>query len=346
MVWPSHAEVIGTDAGTRRATAAVLRPLPVPDGVPGLGLGVASMSRVYEHSPRDGDDPTELTVTVLHVSADPAVRDRVRDALDQAGIRVTTAATGGEALRLAAEPPDLVVVDPRLPDGDGFEVCRRLRDHPATAGVPVLQLGLQDTEHEAPTLHDEAGGVLTQPVQPRQLAAAVRRLVRLSRAERALAKAEHTARASAERAAHLERELHRLEPLAGLATSTATAQAYGDRALRESHPDRFGDAVDRFEHLLDLALDRREFQTSHPVSEGLRALSDRLGLLRAGPRDVVEVYSTALRRRITAAHPQRGRAYVEEGRLLVLELMGDLVTYYRVRALGASRGAPPQESTP
>ena len=57
------------------------------------------------------------------------------------GYEVATAAWGEEAVRLTTEnPPDLVVLDIRLPDIDGYEVCRRIRTHRRTQDVPVIFL--------------------------------------------------------------------------------------------------------------------------------------------------------------------------------------------------------------
>ena len=68
---------------------------------------------------------------VLVVDDEPNIRELVQVALKFHGCAVTTGATGGDALRLAAsDQPDLIVLDVMLPDIDGFEVCRRLR-HPA-----------------------------------------------------------------------------------------------------------------------------------------------------------------------------------------------------------------------
>jgi hypothetical protein len=63
-------------------------------------------------------------------------------------------------------------------------------------------------------------------------------------------------------------------------------------------------------------------------------IADRLGFLRAGPRDVVDIHITALKEKSSGATPQKNKAYAEEGRIKVLELMGLLVSYYRNRSLG------------
>jgi GAF domain-containing protein len=148
---------------------------------------------------------------------------------------------------------------------------------------------------------------------------------------------EQAARRDAERIRQLEGEIRDLERLSGPQTTAETARAFGAVALRESHPDLFRELVGRYEHALDLALEQREFKVSHRISEELRSVSDRLGFSRAGPRDVVDVYRAALKRKSADAPERKGRAYVEEGRLLVLELMGHLVSYYRAASLGTDR---------
>jgi len=61
--------------------------------------------------------------------------------LSEAGYEVVEASTGEEALRMvAAIPPSLVLLDVNLPDISGPEVCRRLKNDPTTAQIPVIQI--------------------------------------------------------------------------------------------------------------------------------------------------------------------------------------------------------------
>src|SRR4029453_7222031 len=83
--------------------------------------------------------PTQPQGTILHVDDDGANRESTAWALRAGGLRRPQAATGAEALRLAPQA-DAILLDVRLPDVSGFEVCRRIRADPTTAALPVLQL--------------------------------------------------------------------------------------------------------------------------------------------------------------------------------------------------------------
>jgi PAS domain S-box-containing protein len=125
---------------------------------------------------------------ILHVDDNPATRYTIGRTLGREGFRVREAATGIEALRLAKEGPDLVILDVKLPDIGGFEVCRRLKADPATATIPVLHLSATyvTDEAQATGLDGGADGYLVQPVDARVLVATVKALLRLGRAEEEL----------------------------------------------------------------------------------------------------------------------------------------------------------------
>ena len=126
-----------------------------------------------------------LQGTVLYVDDDEVNRHTFSWLLRKAGFEVKEAATGRDALRLVAEKPDLVVLDVNLPDIDGFEVCRRIKAHPATTAIPVLHLSgvhvrPEDKRHG---LTEGADAYLTKPVEPQDLIAQARALLRLRQAE-------------------------------------------------------------------------------------------------------------------------------------------------------------------
>ncbi len=78
--------------------------------------------------------------TILNVDDDELGRFALTHVLRGAGFQVREAATGNEALRLLADKPDLILLDVHLPDANGFDICRRLKEDPVTAAIPVIFL--------------------------------------------------------------------------------------------------------------------------------------------------------------------------------------------------------------
>jgi PAS domain S-box-containing protein len=107
--------------------------------------------------------------------------------LQKARYDVREATTGNQALELAAERPDLIILDINLPDVDGYEVCRQVKSDPATASIPIMHMSATyvGTENRAAGLERGADGYLTWPIEPRELIAHVEALLRMRRAERA-----------------------------------------------------------------------------------------------------------------------------------------------------------------
>jgi two-component system, OmpR family, response regulator len=120
--------------------------------------------------------------SLLVVDDEPTVRELLSATLRFAGFTVRSAATGAEALLSAvAEPPDLVLLDVMLPDMDGFEVVRRLREQPRPAGghVPVLFLTARDqTSDKVTGLTLGADDYVTKPFDLHELIARIRAILR------------------------------------------------------------------------------------------------------------------------------------------------------------------------
>lgn len=79
--------------------------------------------------------------SILVVDDDADVCECLAHGLRRQGFITATASGAEEAITLArCERPDLIVLDYQLPDDDGFTVCRRLEESPATAAIPVIML--------------------------------------------------------------------------------------------------------------------------------------------------------------------------------------------------------------
>jgi len=119
--------------------------------------------------------------TILVVDDEPHITEVVHDYLKQAGYRVLTASDGQTALTLARhEHPDLLVLDLMLPGGlDGLDVCRRLRQDPGLADVPIIMLTARVEETDKLIgLELGADDYVTKPFSPRELVARVRAVLR------------------------------------------------------------------------------------------------------------------------------------------------------------------------
>ncbi len=128
--------------------------------------------------------------SILIVDDEPAVADVLSFALRKAGFLVHTVGTLADARRaLRAAPPALVVLDLGLPDGDGLELCRALRDGP---GIPVLVLTCRDEEVDRILgLEQGADDYVIKPFSPREVVARVRTILRRATAGGAAALLRH-----------------------------------------------------------------------------------------------------------------------------------------------------------
>jgi len=135
------------------------------------------------------------TGILLNVDDTEALRYAKTRILRQAGFEVREAGTGSEALDLVGEiNPALVLLDVKLPDISGIEVCRRIKvSHP---GVSVLQMSATFVtgEFKAAALDQGADSYLVEPVEPIVLVAAVRSLLRLRQSEAKLRQSEEFSR--------------------------------------------------------------------------------------------------------------------------------------------------------
>ncbi|MFA5667625.1 MAG: response regulator transcription factor [Balneolaceae bacterium] len=121
-------------------------------------------------------------MNILVIEDDPSVRALVRAVLEHNGNKVTTADTATKGQSEAIENDyDMIVLDLGLPDGDGYEVCKNIRDQNITTPVLILS-GEQETDVKVKCLKVGADDYLTKPFNTEELIARLGAIKRRSEA--------------------------------------------------------------------------------------------------------------------------------------------------------------------
>jgi putative two-component system response regulator len=128
-------------------------------------------------------DASAATGRVLVIDDDSGVASLFARILVAEGYRVQTAPDFGSAQDLLdREPPDVILLDVVLPDGDGFSICRRLKDNASTRLTPVILVtGLGDRDSRIRGRRAGADDFLTKPIDREELVARVGSAARLKR---------------------------------------------------------------------------------------------------------------------------------------------------------------------
>ena len=124
----------------------------------------------------------ETQERILVVDDVPANVRLLEAILVPAGFAVSSASSGPEALELvAAELPDLVLLDVQMAGMNGYEVCRRIRENEETALIPVVMVTSHDSEARIDGIRAGADDFVTKPFDQQELLLRVRSLVRIKR---------------------------------------------------------------------------------------------------------------------------------------------------------------------
>jgi len=275
----------------------------VPDGVAAAGTSVAASF-------------------VLVVDDDPSVAEALADTLRPEFEVLVVTAPGAALAALDNHDVAVVIADQRMPAMDGVDLLAEARRrHPDVVGV--LATAYADVATAVQAINEaHAFGYVAKPWDADELLILVRRAMDAHRARRRDLHGQQ------------QRELRALEQFSRTVPAPVTARRFGATPLREGMPAAFDELSRQYAALIEQAFEQRIYKVDNFVSDGLRGLADRLGALRAGPRDVVELHTVVMRQRLATAAPEQVEAYGEEGRLLILELMGHLVSHYRGYALG------------
>ena len=244
-------------------------------------------------------------------------------ALSELDHNVLTAGSGEDALKHVLQHDFAVILlDVQMPGMDGFEAARMIRQGERNEKTPVVFVtGYEGALQQHDGFSVGAADFLFKPVDARILQAKVEFFVELYQSNAEL-------RRQRER---LQRELSELDEFSERRDRSKTAEMYLGKPLREQSRDTFRRQVQKFEELLEMALEQRAYRVESQLPARLKSVAHEMGTLRLGPQDVVQVFSEALKNKTEAAPAKMAQVYVEESRLVLIELLGHLVAFYRDR---------------
>ena len=262
--------------------------------------------------------------SLLLVEDDPGDVELVARFLSRTGeeFQLTTVHTLADALSTLAKGPfDAVLLDQGLPDSRGQETFVELHKHVREVPVVVLT-GMDDQDSGLELVRLGAQDYL---VKGSFDAALLVRVLRYSIERWALIKENDRLRLVEAR----EREIKALAIVADLSTDDRQGQT---QPLKATAPAVFTELSLQFDRLLDLAVERRVYKgDTAQLTNQLRELAAGLVRIDGGPREIVDLYSTALSAKLqTSGSRERSQAFIDEGRLVLLEAMGALIKAYRL----------------
>jgi signal transduction histidine kinase len=170
--------------------------------------------------------------------------------LRQAGFSVLEASSGAQALEMISQQkPSLVLLDVNLPDMTGFEVCKRIRANPISAGTTIVHISASSSlpRHRVYGLNAGADSYMVEPVEPEVLVATVKAFLRARQAEEALRRSNEDLQRFSYTVAH-----EMSEPLRTMAMHAQLLE-------RRIGPELSGDNAESFQYVIQSARRMRSF---------------------------------------------------------------------------------------
>lgn len=210
---------------------------------------------------------------------------------------VTCANNLAQGLDILAETAfDVILLDLSLPDSQGVNALIKLREK--WPNIPIIV----ETHQENETLIVECfqlgadGYLQLQTLDTNLLVYEIRLGIERQQYRTKLAQQQQRLQQA--------KEFADLESLGNVKNSPSiTARMFGEDSLRESLPELFQEFCKTYGDLLELALEQRAFKVEYNLSEQLRMLADKLGFVKASPRDAIEIHTKILKEKNTRCSP-------------------------------------------
>lgn len=261
------------------------------------------------------DDAGHALLVKEMVRLDPRIELGHVDRLQRALESLVAGTPGGDF--------DVVLLDLGLPDSQGMDTIRAvLRPFPR---LPIVVLSGHDDDRAAlEAIQAGAQDYLVKMRTDSELL--LRTLLHAIERKRLLEEL-----AAARQFRRDERERRQLERLTLSPDDGEDEQTQHPLQLRA--PAVFEQFAEHYRQLLDLAIEQRNAPIDEHIPSELETMAVELATYRADRRDVLEVHRRAMLALLDHDDPDQRAAYSEEGRFLVLELMGCLVSDYRRQCL-------------
>lgn len=235
----------------------------------------------------------------------------------------------------------IVLLDLNLPDSQGIATLEKMRlAHPTTPTIVLT--GMDDEVVAVQAIESGAQGFLQKDNLDANLLAYALLLALDRQRQLSASSSDETTEAAIQpdpsSGNAKQNEIESFERLAySVRPATVTSSLFESGLIKDTVPEIWRGLVDTYIQILELVLEQKMFRVEHSISYRLRALAEQLGFLKAGARDIVELHTLALKKKSETESAIKTKVYADEGRLIVLELMGYLATYYRKYFIGLSK---------
>lgn len=257
------------------------------------------------------------SMNVLVIDDEPVACQLIRRLLRDAGIKaaIEELSTAADAIQVLGDKKyDVALLDYRLPDGTASSVLKTLRKY-GRLHTPVIVMTAHGALESANESMSEGAQdyLLKEELTSDNLERAIRYSMQRHQLSQELLWSKERERR--------ERELRLLQ-------TTVTESDTSPSSVR-SFPETFERLVEKYKSILHKSLDERAYEAEHETPAMARAFANELGELHAGPKDVIDIHATALKQLVERVNKQKENALTTEGRIVLIQVMGLLVTFYR-----------------
>jgi CheY-like chemotaxis protein len=230
----------------------------------------------------------------------------------ETNFKVETVDTGKKCLEhIKHQKPDLILLDVMLPDIAGTDVCVQIKEQPNFADVIIILLSGIKVKKEDYIFGLEIGAddYLSRPFDSEKLIA---RIISIFRLKDTIVKSREAI----------------YEPFDRQGTSQ-TAATYEQQLIKDAYPDVHKEMIDKYNSILNTAIKERLYKVENTNAKLIKKLATELGFLKAGARDIIDIHKEALKFILNQQSAKRAFLIKEESRIVLLELMGYLLNFYR-----------------